>query len=173
MRVGYALSAREGLKRPELEKAIAALGPGDVLVLAEWDRATRSMLDGIRIIERVAARGATFKALGRQWLDLTTPLGKLAFLSALAEERLHPCSRKRGAGHRQETRRQFLTQAKAGCAPAARGRPHGARWPELGCGGSPLPRPTLDHCAGFGASVLRPPTRARLQLADIARQSRA
>jgi len=25
---------------------------------------------------RVAARGATFKALDRQWLDLTTPLGK-------------------------------------------------------------------------------------------------
>jgi hypothetical protein len=32
------------------------------------------MLDGIRIIERVAGRGATFKALDRQWLDLTTPL---------------------------------------------------------------------------------------------------
>ena len=46
------------------------------------------MLDGIRIIERVAARGATLKALDRQWLDLTTPLGKgiLAFLSALAED---------------------------------------------------------------------------------------
>jgi DNA invertase Pin-like site-specific DNA recombinase len=82
------LSGRQGMKRPELEKAIEALGPGDVLVLAEWDRATRSMLDGIRIIERVAARGATFKALDRQWLDLTTPLGKgiLAFLSALAED---------------------------------------------------------------------------------------
>ena len=82
------LSGREGMKRPELEKAIEALGSGDVLVLAEWDRATRSMLDGIRIIERVAARGATFKALDRQWLDLTTPLGKgiLAFLSALAED---------------------------------------------------------------------------------------
>ena len=82
------LSGREGMTRPELEKAIEALGPGDVLVLAEWERATRSMLDGIRIIERVAARGATFKALDRQWLDLTTPLGKgiLAFLSALAED---------------------------------------------------------------------------------------
>jgi DNA invertase Pin-like site-specific DNA recombinase len=81
-------SGREGMKRPELEKAIEALGKGDVLVLAEWDRATRSMLDGIRIIERVAARGATFKALDRQWLDLTTPLGRgiLAFLSALAED---------------------------------------------------------------------------------------
>jgi len=46
------------------------------------------MLDGIKIIERVAARGATFKALDRQWLDLTTPIGRgiLAFLSSLAED---------------------------------------------------------------------------------------
>ena len=29
--------------RPQLERAIDALGTGDVLVLAEWDRATRSM----------------------------------------------------------------------------------------------------------------------------------
>jgi DNA invertase Pin-like site-specific DNA recombinase len=81
-------SGREGAKRPQLEKAIGSLGRGDILVLAEWGRATRSMLDGIRIIERVAARGATLKALDRQWLDLTTPLGKgiLAFLSALAED---------------------------------------------------------------------------------------
>jgi DNA invertase Pin-like site-specific DNA recombinase len=81
-------SGREGIRRPELERAIEELGPGDVLVLAEWDRATRSMLDGIRIIERVAARGAMLKALDREWLDLTTPIGKgiLAFLSALAED---------------------------------------------------------------------------------------
>lgn len=81
-------SGREGVKRRELERAIATLSEGDILVLAEWDRATRSMLDGIRIIERVAARGALLKALDRQWLDLTTPLGKgiLAFLSALAED---------------------------------------------------------------------------------------
>lgn len=81
-------SGREGVARPQLERAIAALEAGDVLVLAEWDRATRSMLDGIRIIERVAARSAALKALDRQWLDLTTPLGKgiLAFLSAMAED---------------------------------------------------------------------------------------
>jgi len=81
-------SGREGIKRPQLEKAIDALSRGDVLIVAEWDRATRSLLDGIRIIERVAAKGAMLKALDRQWLDLTTPLGKgiLAFLSALAED---------------------------------------------------------------------------------------
>jgi DNA invertase Pin-like site-specific DNA recombinase len=35
--------------RPELEKAIDQLGTGDVLMVAEWDRATQSMMDGIRI----------------------------------------------------------------------------------------------------------------------------
>jgi hypothetical protein len=56
--------------------------------VAEWDSATRSLLDGIRIFERVAAKGAMLKALDRQWLDLTTPLGRgiMAFLSALAED---------------------------------------------------------------------------------------
>ncbi|MEP0952125.1 MAG: recombinase family protein [Paracoccaceae bacterium] len=74
--------------RPQLERAIDALGHGDVLVIAEWDRATRSMLDGISIIQRVADREALVKVLDRPWLDLTTPMGKgiLAFLSALAED---------------------------------------------------------------------------------------
>lgn len=74
--------------RPQLEKAIDALGTGDVFVIAEWDRATRSMMDGITIIQRVADRGATVKVLDKPWLDLTTPMGKgiLAFLSALTED---------------------------------------------------------------------------------------
>jgi DNA invertase Pin-like site-specific DNA recombinase len=55
-------SGREGIKRPQLNKAIDALSPGDVLIVAEWDRATRSLLDGIQIIERIAAKGAMLKA---------------------------------------------------------------------------------------------------------------
>jgi DNA invertase Pin-like site-specific DNA recombinase len=51
--------------RPGLDKAIKALRRGDVLVLAEWDRETRSMLDSIAIMERVHERGATIKALDR------------------------------------------------------------------------------------------------------------
>jgi DNA invertase Pin-like site-specific DNA recombinase len=74
--------------RPELEKAVGALGTGDVLVLAEWDRCTRSMIDGVAIIERINARGALVKVLDKPHLDLTTPLGRgfLAFLSAMAED---------------------------------------------------------------------------------------
>ena len=81
-------SGKSTKNRPELEKAINALGTGDVLVLAEWDRATRSMIDGVAIIERINARGALVKALDKPHLDLTTPLGRgfLAFLSAMAED---------------------------------------------------------------------------------------
>lgn len=77
--------------RPELEKAVDELGTGDVLVLAEWDRCTRSMFDGIHLIERINARGALIKVLDKPHLDLTTPLGRgfIAFLSAMAEDERH------------------------------------------------------------------------------------
>jgi DNA invertase Pin-like site-specific DNA recombinase len=81
-------SGKSLLKRPELAKAIDALGKGDVLILAEWDRVTRSMFDGLAIIQRVADRGALVKVLDRSYLDLTSTIGKgiLAFLSALAQD---------------------------------------------------------------------------------------
>jgi len=72
--------------RPQLDRAIDQLGSKDVLVVAEWDRATRSMMDGIQIMQRVAARGAAIKVLDKPHLDLTTPIGKglLGLLSATA-----------------------------------------------------------------------------------------
>lgn len=69
-------SGRTVKGRPQLQRAIDALGAGDVLAIAEWDRATRSMMDGINIIQRVADRSATVKVLDKPWLDLTTPMGK-------------------------------------------------------------------------------------------------
>jgi DNA invertase Pin-like site-specific DNA recombinase len=81
-------SGKDIKNRPQLEKAIDELGTGDILVVAEWDRATRSMLDGVHIIERIHSRGALLKVLDKPHLDLTTPIGRgfIAFLSALAED---------------------------------------------------------------------------------------
>jgi DNA invertase Pin-like site-specific DNA recombinase len=81
-------SGKDVKGRPQLEKAIDALGKADVLIVAEWDRATRSMMDGVAIIERIHARGAMIKVLDKPHLDLTTPIGRgfIAFLSALAED---------------------------------------------------------------------------------------
>ena len=93
--------------RPQLERAIDELGTGDTLVLAEWDRCTRSMTDGIAIIERVHKRGAFVKVLDRDYLDLTKPInrGILAFLSALAEDERHRILRRANEG-RVEARKR-------------------------------------------------------------------
>ena len=95
-------SGKSTHNRPELEKAIQTLTPNDVLVLAEWDRATRSMTDGIRIMERVHEHFAAIKVLDRKWLDLTTPIGKgiLAFLSALAEDERERINRRANQGRK-------------------------------------------------------------------------
>lgn len=88
--------------RPELERAITSLPTGGTLVIAEWDRATRSMLDGIAIMTRVYQMGALVKVLDRPYLDLTTPIGKgiLALLSALAEDERHRIVSRAAEGRR-------------------------------------------------------------------------
>jgi len=74
--------------RPELAAALDVLDRGDVLVIAEWDRATRSMWDGLQIIKSVIDAGAIIKVLYRSYIDLTTPMGRgfMAMMSAMAED---------------------------------------------------------------------------------------
>jgi DNA invertase Pin-like site-specific DNA recombinase len=77
--------------RPQLACALDDLDTGDELVIAEWDRATRSMWDGLQIIKAVIDAGAAIKVLDRSYIDLTTPIGRgfMAMMSAMAEnERL-------------------------------------------------------------------------------------
>ena len=55
--------------------------------MAEWDRATQSLWDGLRIVKRVLDAGATIRVLDFPSLDLTTPEGRgfRALFSAMAE----------------------------------------------------------------------------------------
>jgi DNA invertase Pin-like site-specific DNA recombinase len=100
-------SGKSTKDRPQLEKAIDLLGIGDTLVVAEWDRATRSMMDGIKRIERINARGALLKVLDKPHLDLTTPLGRgfIAFLSAMAEDERERIARRAHDGRAAARRR--------------------------------------------------------------------
>ncbi len=74
--------------RPELARALDDLDTGDELVIAEWDRATRSMWDGLQIIKAVIDAGAAIKVLDRSYIDLETPMGRgfMAMMSAMAED---------------------------------------------------------------------------------------
>jgi len=74
--------------RPELTRALEDLDAGDELVIAEWDRATRSMWDGLQIIKAVIEAGAAITVLDRPYIDLDTPMGRgfMAMMSAMAED---------------------------------------------------------------------------------------
>jgi len=73
--------------RPQLRKAIAALGTGDVLMVTRLDRLARSTRDLLNVLHEVGECGAAFKSLADHWADTTTPHGKLmiTILGGLAE----------------------------------------------------------------------------------------
>ena len=74
--------------RPQLARKLDDLDTGHELVIAEWDRAKRSMWDGLQIIKAWIDAGATLKVLDRSYIDLATPMGRgfMAMMSAMAED---------------------------------------------------------------------------------------
>ena len=70
-------SATRG-RRPQLELALVDLMEHDVLVVWKLDRLGRNMRQLYAILDKVHARGASFKSL-TEGIDLTTPTGELMF----------------------------------------------------------------------------------------------
>ena len=74
-------------ERKALARAIAALGPGDALLVTRLDRLARSTRDLLNVLDAVAKPGAGFKSLADTWADTTTAHGRLMLtvLGGLAE----------------------------------------------------------------------------------------
>ncbi len=72
--------------RPGLEKALAAVRPGDELVVTKLDRLARSIRDAKNIADELADQGVTLR-LGSSAYDPTDPMGKMIFnmLATFAE----------------------------------------------------------------------------------------
>ena len=62
--------------RPELDKLLAVLQPGDKLVVTKLDRIARSASQGIGLVQSLLDRGITVHVLNMGLLD-NTPTGKL------------------------------------------------------------------------------------------------
>jgi DNA invertase Pin-like site-specific DNA recombinase len=77
--------------RPQLAKAMAALTPGDTLVVCKLDRLARSTRDLLNTLDAIGKAGATFKSLGDPWADTTSAHGRLMLtvLGGLAEFERH------------------------------------------------------------------------------------
>ena len=127
--------------RPELNKMLAALQPGDTVVMVELTRLGRSTKDLLNIVDIIHAKGANFRSLNEKWLDTTTPWGQLIFTIF--------------AGLSQFERDLTSERTKSGLkAAAARGRKGGRPSKKEGI--------TLDVLALFSDGV---------KIADIAAQA--
>ena len=72
--------------RPELDKALARIQPGDVFVITRLSRAMRSVKHMIALTEQLAERGASMRVL-KQDIDTSNGTGRLVFhiLAAIDE----------------------------------------------------------------------------------------
>lgn len=72
--------------RPALAEAVAALQPGDTLVVVRLDRLARSLRHLLDVVERISAKGAHFRSL-HDPIDTSSPQGTftLQILGAVAE----------------------------------------------------------------------------------------
>lgn len=72
--------------RPELQKLLASIAPGDILTVYKLDRVARSLKDLLSILERLEAAGAGLRSLTEP-IDTHTPAGRLMLqmLGAVAE----------------------------------------------------------------------------------------
>ena len=64
--------------RPELDRMLDQLRPGDVVTVTKYDRLARSLKDLLEIVEAIGDRGAGFRSLAED-IDTTTPAGRLVF----------------------------------------------------------------------------------------------
>ena len=65
--------------RPELGRMLDALREGDIIVVSELSRLSRSVRDLFSIVGQIHGAGAEIKSLKEPWLDTTTPQGRLLF----------------------------------------------------------------------------------------------
>ncbi len=66
-------------ERPELFRMLEQLRKGDLIIVADLTRLSRSVKDLFQLVEQIEAKGANIKSLKESWMDTSTPQGKLMF----------------------------------------------------------------------------------------------
>lgn len=64
--------------RPELDRMLDQLRPGDVVLVPKYDRLARSLVDLLDIVSQIETNKAGFRSLAED-IDTTTPAGRLIF----------------------------------------------------------------------------------------------
>ena len=138
--------------RPGLDACVAALEPGDTLIVWRLDRLGRSMPHLVGLVEELPGKGIDFRSLLDGAIDTTTASGDLMFniFSSLAqfERRLIQERTPGRLGRRPGTRAKGRSAADQPRRPACRDRQAPASGPRADH------RPDLQDLGDFQANVL-------------------
>ena len=66
-------------ERPELDKLMEQLRRGDLIIISDLTRLSRSVKDLFSLVDQIEKKGANIKSLKESWMDTSTPQGKLMF----------------------------------------------------------------------------------------------
>ena len=65
-------------ERRELSRLLAALSPGDVVIITALDRLTRGgPFKMLCVLQELTTRGASYRSIAEPWADTTTELGEV------------------------------------------------------------------------------------------------
>jgi DNA invertase Pin-like site-specific DNA recombinase len=89
--------------RPQLGKLMAALKPGDVVVVTKLDRLGRSTRELLDLIDRIGKADASFRSLGDPLWDTSSAQGRLlsTLLASIAEFERELIRERTGAGRKR------------------------------------------------------------------------
>lgn len=68
------------MDRPELQKLINGLEPGDVVIVSDLTRISRSSRDLFELVDTIKSKGAALKSIKDTWLDTTSDNPYSSFL---------------------------------------------------------------------------------------------
>ena len=112
--------------RPQLKKLMAALAPGDVVIIPAVDRLSRDTTDLMVIARDMQRAGAGLRSLAEPVLDTTGDFAELVLamlgVAAKLERRRYRRANSAWPRRRQGEGREIRTQAEAHPAPAAEAR---------------------------------------------------
>jgi DNA invertase Pin-like site-specific DNA recombinase len=64
-------------QRPEFQRMLDQIRPGDIIVVWKLDRLARSTRDLLNTMETISEAGAKFESLSEPWANTTTHVGKM------------------------------------------------------------------------------------------------
>ena len=67
------------IDRIELNRLLEQLRPGDLIIVTELARLSRSVKDLFKLVDQIHEKQANLKSLKEPWADTTTPYGNLMF----------------------------------------------------------------------------------------------